>query len=73
MLRRCIWRVTAVAVLHLPLFTYYQANRRMISYLLNSIFKLKEQTICNVYSIIPEAWNIQACRRCGDVDRRVTY
>ena len=34
----------------------------MVSYLLNSIFKLKEQTICNVYSIIPEAWNMQACK-----------
>ena len=31
----------------------------MVSYLLNIIFKLK-QTIGNVYSIIPEAWNIQA-------------
>ena len=46
----------------LPLFTYYLANRRMVSHLLNSTFKLKEQTICNVYSIIPEAWNIQACK-----------
>ena len=41
--------------------TYYLVHRRMVSCLLNSIFKLKEQTICNVYSIIPEAWNIQAC------------
>ena len=60
-------------VLRLPLFTNYLANRRMVSHLLNSIFKLKEQTICNVYSIIPEAWNIQACKcftilwhTCGD-------
>ena len=47
---------------HCDLFTYYLENRRMVSYLLNSIFKLKEQTICNVYSIIPEAWNMQACK-----------
>ena len=32
----------------------------MVSYLLN-IFELK-WTICNVYSIIPEAWNIQTCK-----------
>ena len=60
-----VWRVT---VLRLPLFTYYLAHRWMVSCLLNSIFKLKEQTICNVYSIIPEAWNIQACKymqACG--------
>ena len=42
--------------------TYYLANCWMVSYLLNSIFKLKWQTISNVYSIIPEAWNIQACK-----------
>ena len=59
-LRRCyVWHVT---VLCLPLFTNYLANRRMVSYLLNSIFKLKEQAICNMYSIIPEAYNIQACK-----------
>ena len=46
----------------LPLFTYYLANRRMVSYLLTSIFKLKLQTICNVYSIIQESWNIQASK-----------
>ena len=34
----------------------------MVSYILNSIFKLKEQTICNVDSIILEVWNIQACK-----------
>ena len=51
-----------ITVLCLPLFTYYLANRRLVSYLLNSIFKLKEQTICNVHSIIPEAWNIKACK-----------
>ena len=28
----------------------------MLSYLMNSIFKLT--TICNVHSIIPEAWNV---------------
>ena len=67
-------------MLYLPLFTYYLANRRMVSYLLNSIFKLKEQTICNVYSIIPEAWNIQACNcltvlwhTCGDAADREEY
>ena len=27
-----------------------------------SMIPLKEQIICNVYSIIPEAWNIQACK-----------
>ena len=54
-----VWRVI---VLHLPLFAYYLANRRMVSYLLNNIFKLKEQTIFNQYSIIPEAWNTQACK-----------
>ena len=43
---------------HCALFTYYLANRQMVSYLLNSIFKLKEQTICNMCGIIPEAWNI---------------
>ena len=42
-LLRHIWRVT---VLCLPLFTYYLANHRMVSYLINRIFKLKEQTIC---------------------------
>ena len=47
---------------HCALFTYYLANHRMVSYLLNSIFNLKEQTICNVYSIMPEAWNIQCCK-----------
>ena len=31
----------SLTVLCLPLFTYYLANRRMVSYLLNSIFKLK--------------------------------
>ena len=34
----------------------------MVSYLLNSVFKLKEQTICDVYSKITEALNIQACK-----------
>ena len=29
---------------------------------INRIFKLKEQTSCNVYNIISEAWNIQACK-----------
>ena len=48
------------------LFTYYLANRQMESYLLNCIFKLKWQTIYNVYSIIQESWNIQAskCLTC---------
>ena len=55
-LRHChVWCVT---VLRLPLFAYYLAHCQMVSYILNSIFKLKE-TICNMYSIIPEAWNIQ--------------
>ena len=61
-LLRChVWRVS---VLCLPLFTYYLANHRMVFYLLNSIFKLKSQTICNVYSIIieVEVWNFQACK-----------
>ena len=65
-LQHChVWHIT---VLRLPLFTYYLVHRRMVSCLLNSIFKLKEQTICNVYSIIPEAWNIHACKymhSCG--------
>ena len=47
-----VWRIT---VLCSPLSTYYLVNRQMVPYLLNSIFKLKEQTICNVYNIIPEA------------------
>ena len=32
----------------------------MLSYLINSVFKLKSQAICNMCSIIPEAWNIHA-------------
>ena len=42
---------------HCALFTFVYilpSKLQMVSYLLNSIFKLKEQTICNVYSIIPE-------------------
>ena len=50
----------ARTVLRLTWFTYYLANWRIESYLLNNIFKLKEQTIYNVYSVVPEAWNIQA-------------
>ena len=38
------------------------SDHRMLCYLLNSIFKLKEQTFLKVYSIIPETWNIQACK-----------
>ena len=52
----------ATSDVSLCLFTYYLANRQMVSYLLNGIFRLKEQTICNVYNIIPKAWNIQACK-----------
>ena len=40
------------------------------NFFIKQYFKLKEQTICNVYNIIPEAWNIQACeymQACGPV------
>ena len=54
----CCVATSAVSLTRSALFTYYLANRRMVYYL-NSIFKLKI-TICNVYSVIQEACNIQA-------------
>ena len=39
-----VWRIT-LTQLCLPLLTYYLANRRMVSYLLNGIFKFKKNNL----------------------------
>ena len=69
-LLRCqMWHM--VLLLAAALFAYYLPNRQMVYYLLNSIFKLK-LTICNVYSVIQEEWNIQVCK-CLLHHRRAVY
>ena len=43
---------------------------RMVLLFIKEYFQIKWQTICNMYSIIPEAWNIQACKHLPGI---VTY